>query len=155
MTPYFKRFLKNQKPSELIKIREFVENLIIQKMQPIELLELRPRHHKKLLDKMAEYWGIKSEAAFSKRRHPQEMKYKHAVRYAIRTATGMPFEEIGRMFNCNHATIMHSMSFVEKSALINSDYFENCKGLIKFLKTTIHNLNEENYHQELLKNLKK
>jgi len=140
MTPYFKRFLKNQKPSELIKIREFVDKVIHQKMLPTDLLEMKPSQHQMVLKELAAFWEIPSEAALTKRRHSSEMNYKHAIRYAIRTVTGMPYQEVGKMLNCDHATIMWSIKFVNNAQIGDSNYYAKCIELAEHLRRVLTEL---------------
>jgi len=154
MTHHFKKTIESKSIHELMKIREYVEKMINKKALPDMLMEIKEGQYKIILHEAASFWGIAPDSVFTKRRFLLLKNYRHAVRYAIRTVTGMSYQQIGEMLNCNHATIIHSISFVEESALTNTGYFNKCEMLCSHLRKTIKELKNTEHQKQLLENLK-
>jgi len=154
MTHHFKKTIESKSINELLKIREYVEKMINKKAMPDMLLDIKELHYKIILHEAASFWGISPDSVFTKRRFLLLKNYKHAVRYAIRMVTSMSYTQIGEMLNCNHATIIHSISFVEESALTNTGYFNKCEMLCSHLRKTITELKNTEHQKQLLENLK-
>jgi chromosomal replication initiation ATPase DnaA len=154
MTPHFKKTIESKSIHDLMKIREYVEKLINKKALPDMLLDIQEQQYKIILHAAASFWDIPPDSVFTKRRFLLLKNYRHAVRYAIKIVTGMSYQHLGEMLNCNHATIIHSVSFVEESALTNTSYFNKCEMLCAHLRKTILELKKEEHQKQLLKNLK-
>lgn len=153
MTPYLKKYLNKKNAIELLEIRNQIDLLLNQKSSASLKLSLKNRHQSFVLEKMATYWGIEPEAALTKKRNVDLMQYKHAVRYSIRSVTNMPYQKIGKMLNCDHASIIHSVYYVEDCALTNTFLFKKCEQLCEFLRDTLAKLNYEEGQKELIEKL--
>lgn len=112
MTNNIKRYLNRRTSIELLEVRNYVDKLISFKADAKVCYNIKTSQTQAVLKELAFYWGVPSETALTKRRFNDTMLYKHALRFAIRTVTGMPFANIGKMLNCDHATVMHSVKFV-------------------------------------------
>jgi len=153
MTPYLKRYLNKKNSTQLLVIRNEIDRLLNQKSSASLKLKLKNKHQSFVLEKMAKAWGIEAEAALTKKRNADLMQYKHAVRYALRNVTNMPFQKIGKMLNCDHASVVHSIYFVEDCALTNTAYFKKCEDFSEFLRNLLAKLNFEEGQKELIENL--
>ena len=140
MTPNFKRRLNKKSTIDLLEIRQYIDRLLAAKMDAKITYKMKPNYQQTVLRELAEFWKIPSEAAITKRRFADAMNYKHAIRYAIRTVTGMPYVKMGAMLNCDHATIMHSMKFVNDAAMGDIDFYVQCIGLSNHLRNVLAEL---------------
>lgn len=150
MTPHLKRYLNKKNAIELLVIRNEIDRLLNEKSSASLKLKLKSKHQSFVLEKMAKAWGIETEAALTKKRNVDLMNYKHAIRYALRSVTNMPYKKLGKMLNCNHATVMHSMYYVEDCSLTNTAYFKKCEDFCEFLRNLLAKLNFEEGQKELI-----
>jgi chromosomal replication initiation ATPase DnaA len=140
MTPSFKRRLNKKSTIDLLEVRQYIDRLLAAKMDAKINYELKPSYQQTVLRELAAFWKIPSEAAITKRRFSDAMNYKHAIRYAIRTVTKMPYVKMGAMLNCDHATIIHSMKFVNDAAMGDIDFYVQCIGLSNHLRNVLAEL---------------
>ena len=140
MTPNIKRYLRRRTSIELLEFRNYIDKLIGLKSDSKFTFNIKSNQTQAVLKELASYWGVPSETAITKRRFSDAMLYKHAIRYAIRTVTGMPLQNIGKMLNCDHSTIVHSIKFVNDAAIGDIDFYVRCIGLANHLRNVLAEL---------------
>lgn len=74
------------------------------------------------LEFISELVGVSSIDVLSKTRARDIMIARHFLRYYLRTRCSFTFEEIGKLTLCNHATVIHSVRYVEDVAQFDKLY---------------------------------
>ncbi len=68
------------------------------------------------LEFISELVGVSSLDIMGKTRLRDVVVARHFLRYYLKRKCYFSYSEIGRMTNCNHATVIHSVKYVEDSA---------------------------------------
>ena len=151
MTPNIKRYLRRRTSIELLEFRNYIDKLIGLKSDAKATFNIKSNQTQAVLKELAYHWGVPSETAVTKRRFSEAMLYKHAIRFAIRTVTGMPLQNIGNMLNCDHATVMHSIKFVNDCQVGDLQFYFKCIDLASHLRIVLTELqlneNQSNLQQ--------
>lgn len=140
MTPNIKRYLRRRTSIELLEVRNYIDKLIGLKSDAKATFNIKSSQIQAVLKELAYHWGVPSETAVTKRRFSEAMLYKHAIRFAIRTVTGMPLQNIGNMLNCDHATVMHSIKFVNDCQVGDLQFYVKCIDLASHLRIVLTEL---------------
>lgn len=140
MTPNIKRYLRRRTSIELLEFRNYIDKLIGLKSDAKATFNIKSNQTQAVLKELAYHWGVPSETAVTKRRFSEAMLYKHAIRFAIRTVTGMPLQNIGNMLNCDHATVMHSIKFVNDCQVGDLQFYVKCIDLASHLRIVLTGL---------------
>ena len=140
MTPNIKRYLRRRTSIELLEFRNYIDKLIGLKSDAKATFNIKSNQTQAVLKELAYHWGVPSETAVTKRRFSEAMLYKHAIRFAIRTVTGMPLQNIGNMLNCDHATVMHSIKFVNDCQVGDLQFYVKCIDLASHLRIVLTEL---------------
>ena len=136
----FERYLLKQDNDRLLKIRTEIDRIINSRNDEFFKMHLRTEHQRYIIKAAADYWGLPYEAAYSKRRFREVKHFKHAMRFAMRCATSMSLQDIGKMLNCEHATVMHSIKFVQDSILADPTYYMRCIEFCEHIKMVMQEL---------------
>lgn len=151
MTNNIKRYLRRRTSIELLEFRNYIDKLIGLKSDAKATFNIKSSQTQAVLKELACHWGVPSETAVTKRRFSEAMLYKHAIRFAIRTVTGMPLQNIGKMLNCDHATVMHSIKFVNDCQVGDLQFYVKCIDLCSHLRIVLTELrfneNQPNLHE--------
>lgn len=62
---------------------------------------------------------------------------RHLVRYYLRKRHNITWTEMGRVMKCTHATIIHSIKFIEETAQVDL-YINTLKQSVDYLKLPTH-----------------
>ncbi len=76
---------------------------------------------KEIVNTVADYYELYPEKLFLKTRTRSVVKARQVSMYIIREITGKPFQEVGRYFNLDHATVLHSVKTVKNEMSTNKD----------------------------------
>jgi len=141
------RYLLKQNNDRLLEIRIEIDRIINSRNDEYFKMHLKTEHQRAVIKAAADYWRLPYEAAYSKRRFREVKHFKHAMRFAMRCATSMSLQEIGKMLNCGHATVMHSMKFVQDSILADPQYYMKCIEFCEHIKMVMQelDLNKNNF----------
>ena len=148
MTPHFKRYL-NRKDVNLLEVKQYIDRILNKRIVANVKYGIKPAYEETVLKEMAAYWGVPIETALTKRRFTEAVNCKHAFRFAIRTVTDMKMERIGALLNCDRATIMHSIKFVNDTKIGDKQYYSKCLKLAEHLRMVLIKL-ELNENQPTL-----
>lgn len=88
----------------------------------------------KIVNSAAEKYGIPTDEILGKKRSKEIVWARHLSVYAMRKLTDMSFNEIGKFFNRDHATIMASVEKIEKEAETNPAVAKEIQELIDIVK---------------------
>jgi chromosomal replication initiation ATPase DnaA len=136
MTPHFKRYL-NRKDVNLLEVKQYIDRILNKRIVANVKYGIKPKYEQTVLKEMAAYWGVPIETALTKRRFTEAVNCKHAFRFAIRTVTGMKMEGIGALLNCDHASVSHSLKFVNDTKIGDKQYYSKCLELAEHLRMVL------------------
>ena len=140
-----------QSNNRLFEIRVEIDRIINSRNDQFFKMNLRTEEQRAIIKAAADYWGVPYEAAYSKRRFTQIKEYKHAFRFALRCATSMSLQSIGKMLNCDHTTIIHSIKYVQDSILGDPKYYMRCLDFCEHIKMVMQefklNKNQHTLHE--------
>jgi chromosomal replication initiation ATPase DnaA len=134
------RYLLNQSNNRLFEIRVEIDRIINSRNDEFFKMHLKTEHQRYVIKAAADYWGVPFEAAYSKRRFGEIQQFKHAFRFGLRCATSMSLQAIGKMLNCDHATVMHSIKYVQDSILADPTYYMRCIDFCEHIKMVMQEL---------------
>ena len=134
------RYLLKQSNNRLFELRVEIDRIINSRNDEFFKMNLRSEDQRAIIKAAADYWGVPYEATFSKRRFRQIQEFKHAFRFTLRCATSMSLQSIGKMLNCDHATVMHSIKYVEDSILADPTYYLRCIDFCDHIKMVLQEL---------------
>lgn len=134
------RYLLKQSNNRLFEIRVEIDRIINSRNDQFFKMNLRTEQQRVIIKAAADYWGVPYEAAYSKRRFRQIQEFKHAFRFTLRCATSMSLQSIGKMLNCDHATVFHSIKYVQDSIVADPTYYIRCLEFCEHIKMVLAEL---------------
>lgn len=149
MTRHFKRYL-NRKDVNLLEVKAYIDRILSKRIVANVKYPVKPEYEETVLREMAAYWGVPIETALTKRRFTEQINCKHAFRFALRAVTGMKMEKIGALLNCDHASVSHSIKFVNNTKIGDKEFYSKCLQLAEHLRMVLIEL--ESIELDLNKN---
>lgn len=134
------RYLLKQSNNRLFEIRVEIDRIINSRNDQFFKMNLRTEQQRVIIKAAADYWGVPYEAAYSKRRFREIQEFKHAFRFTLRCVTSMSLQSIGKMLNCDHATVFHSIKYVQDSILADPTYYIRCLEFCEHIKMVLAEL---------------
>ena len=104
---------------------------------------------KKIIKEVCELWGVSVEEVVGKKRNlPLPLIRCMAIKH-IRDSCGLPFQQIGNLFNRNHATMIHYIKMYESEYSYNKE-FRDIDNRIKVFVLDIKNAFQKELEQEYI-----
>jgi chromosomal replication initiation ATPase DnaA len=139
----------NRKDVNLLEVKAYIDRILSKRIVANVKYPVKPGYEETVLKEMAAYWGVPIETALTKRRFTEQINCKHAFRFALRAVTGMKMEKIGTLLNCDHASVSHSIKFVNNTKIGDKEYYSKCLQLAEHLRMLLIEL-ELNKNQPTL-----
>ncbi len=93
-----------------------------------------PQTTEKIILEVSRIYNIPIDDIYSKKRNASISNARQICMYIIRNVTGLTFEEIGKKFDKNHATVMHAIYQVEDKIKHDSTLKAQISDIIKNVK---------------------
>lgn len=93
-----------------------------------------PRLTEKIIYEVSKIYNVSIEDLYSSKRNASISNARQIAMYIIRDVTGMTYEEIGKKFNRNYSTVIHSIQNVEDDLEINSSLKAQVTDIIRNIK---------------------
>ena len=110
----------------------------------VEISQLVPKDEpksvkvEKTISAVCDKYNISKETIVGKRRNANIVMARHVCMYSLREAIDMTYKDIGKVFSCDHTSVMAAIKKIEAEKEKSNEFKEEIAQLIKDIRDSLY-----------------